>query len=46
MPGFTGKVGQPQTPHHHPDDLTTELSAHDRGHHVHGLHDHRIHGSG
>ena len=21
MPGFTGKVGQPQTPHHHPDDL-------------------------
>jgi sirohydrochlorin cobaltochelatase len=21
MPGFTGKVGQPQTPHHHPHDL-------------------------
>jgi len=22
MPGFTGKVGHPQTPHHHPDDLS------------------------
>ena len=46
MPGFTGKVGQPQTPHHHPDDLAAELSAHDGRHHVHGLPDHRIHGSG
>ena len=46
MPGFTGKVGQPQTPHHHPDDLAAGLSAHDGGHRVHGLHDHRIHGSG
>jgi sirohydrochlorin cobaltochelatase len=46
MPGFADKVGQPQTPHHHPDDLAAGLSAHDRGHHVHGLHDHRIHGSG
>ena len=46
MPGFADKVGQPQTPHHHPDDLAAGLSADDRGHHAHGLHDHRIHGSG
>jgi sirohydrochlorin cobaltochelatase len=46
MPGFADKVGQPQTPHHHPHDLVPGLSAHDHGHHDHGLHDHRIHGSG
>lgn len=31
LPGFTDKVGQPQTPHHHPDD-----PAHHHEHHVHG----------
>jgi sirohydrochlorin cobaltochelatase len=34
MPGFAEKVGQPQTPHHHPDDLAA-LGAHmhSHGHH-------------
>ena len=40
MPGFTGKVGQPQTPHHHPDDLAA-LGAHN-----HGVHNHRVHRNG
>jgi sirohydrochlorin cobaltochelatase len=31
MPGFAEKVGQPQTPHHHPDDLAA-LGAHMHGH--------------
>ena len=30
LPGFEGKVGQPQTPHDHPDDRT-----HAHGHHHH-----------
>jgi sirohydrochlorin cobaltochelatase len=34
MPGFAEKVGQPQTPHHHPDDLAA-LGAHMHGHEHH-----------
>ena len=45
MPGFTGKVGQPQTPHHHPDDLAV-LGAHNHGVHNHGTHNHGVHGNG
>lgn len=30
LPGFAEKVGEPQTPHHHPDD-----PAHQQGHHAH-----------
>ena len=37
MPGFGDKVGQPQTPHHHPGDLAA-LGAHDHGVHNHGVH--------
>jgi len=40
MPGFTGKVGQPQTPHHHPDDLAA-LGAHNHGVHGNGHHEDR-----
>jgi sirohydrochlorin cobaltochelatase len=40
MPGFADKVGQPQTPHHHPADLTAGLGVHDRALHDHVLHDH------
>lgn len=28
MPGFTGKLGQPQTPHHHPHDVAAQAGAH------------------
>jgi sirohydrochlorin cobaltochelatase len=35
MPGFADRVGQLQTPHHHPDD-----AAHDHGGHSHGNHGH------
>ena len=45
MPGFTGKVGQPQTPHHHPDDLAG-LGAHDHGVHHRGAHHHGVHSNG
>lgn len=45
MPGFTGKVGQPQTPHHHPDDLAA-LGAHNHAVHNHGAHDHGVHSNG
>lgn len=38
MPGFADKVGQPQTPHHHPHDLAAELSVLD--HEGHGSHQH------
>jgi len=41
MPGFADKVGQPQTPHHHPHDLAAGLSGQDHGH---GHHDHALHG--
>jgi sirohydrochlorin cobaltochelatase len=34
MPGFGDRVGQAQTPHHHPDDAD-----HDHGH-GHDHHDH------
>ena len=33
MPGFGDRVGQPQRPHHHPDDAS---HGHDHGHHDHG----------
>jgi sirohydrochlorin cobaltochelatase len=46
MPGFADKVGQPQTPHHHPHDLAAELSGQDHGHHDHALHGREFHGSG
>jgi sirohydrochlorin cobaltochelatase len=45
MPGFADKVGQPQTPHHHPDDLAA-LGAHDHGAHDHGVHNHGLHHHG
>jgi len=45
MPGFGDKVGQPQTPHHHPDDLAA-LGAHNHGVHNHGVHDHGAHDQG
>jgi sirohydrochlorin cobaltochelatase len=35
MPGFADKVGQPQTPHHHPHDLAGELSVHGPEQHAH-----------
>jgi sirohydrochlorin cobaltochelatase len=35
MPGFTGKVGQPQTPHHHPHDLPAEPALPGHGQHQH-----------
>lgn len=35
MPGFTGKVGQPQTPHHHPHDLPEGPSLLGHGHREH-----------
>jgi sirohydrochlorin cobaltochelatase len=37
MPGFAVKVGQPQTPHHHPQDLAV-ASGHDHGVHGHAHH--------
>jgi sirohydrochlorin cobaltochelatase len=40
MPGFGDKVGQPQTPHHHPDDLAA-LGAHNHGVHGNGQHEGR-----
>jgi sirohydrochlorin cobaltochelatase len=46
MPGFADKVGQPQTPHHHPADLTAGLGVHDRALHDHVLHDHVLHDHG
>lgn len=45
MPGFGDKVGQPQTPHHHPDDLAA-LGAHNHGVHSHGAHNHGVHSNG
>ena len=45
MPGFADKVGQAQTPHHHPGDLAA-LGAHNHGVHDHGAHDHGVHRNG
>ncbi|MBV2355126.1 sirohydrochlorin chelatase [Streptomyces sp. J2-1] len=39
LPGFEEKVGQPQQPHHHPDDETHD-GGHGHGHHRHGGHSH------
>lgn len=42
MPGFAGKVGQPQTPHHHPDDLAAlGHGAQNHSAHNHGVHEHQ-----
>ena len=47
MPGFGDRVGQPQRPHHHPDDAGHghgldhgDHGNHDHGDHAHGDHDH------
>ena len=49
LPGFEGKVGQAQTPHHHPADPAAPAQhghdAHD-GDHSHGGHSHGGHGHG
>ena len=35
LPGFADKVGRPQTPHHHPDDLSPHRGDPAHGDHVH-----------
>lgn len=35
MPGFTDKLGRPQTPHHHPDDEAAHRHVHDTRPHDH-----------
>ncbi|SEO75836.1 CbiX/SirB N-terminal domain-containing protein [Actinacidiphila rubida] len=46
LPGFEDRVGQPQQPHHHPDDPghTHGHGPHDDGAHGHGPQSHSAHG--
>jgi sirohydrochlorin cobaltochelatase len=46
LPGVEHRVGQPQTPHDHPDDPThSHPHAHGTHHHSHGTHHHHDEGS-